>query len=59
MDRSKIALKAHKILVNLGISVTDPDYSFLLDNAIAAREAGLSWKRIEAMCEEREIEGGE
>lgn len=52
MNRHKIAVKAHRILSNFGVDLSDPDYSFLLDNAIAAREAGLSWKRIEAMIDE-------
>jgi hypothetical protein len=53
MERSKIARKAHLLLNQYGIGVNEPDYSFLMDNIIAAREQqDWSWKRITKWLED-------
>jgi len=52
MNRDQIANKAHKLLSQYGIGSNEPDYLFLRDNIIAAKEMGRTWKQITQWLEE-------
>ena len=46
-------VKVKKILANLDVRQCDAGYFDLLNNAIAMRELGYTWKQIEKTIEEK------
>lgn len=56
MDNAKREEKIKKILAQLDINEDHPEFAKELANALAAKEFGLTWARIEVMIQER-LEG--
>lgn len=53
MNIDKVTKKVKKILANIGIFKTEPDYDYLLKEGIAMRELGYSWNQIYNILEEK------
>lgn len=54
-DHIKALRKLKSILSNMDIHADDPQYMPLLKEGMAAREFGLTYKRIEAIFDERKV----